>query len=164
VIESGEYQKKEIFHFSRFVQPLFDPELFFQNIEVEGKKELLTLMSKKMEQMGFVTPEFFSTLWNREEKTTTCVGNMVAIPHGSMDEVNEPKISVANLKNPIEWYEGEKVSTVFLIAAKMNSDINIERTKRFYSDLISLVENKSFLEKFRKIDSTISSFQCLFNY
>ncbi|EOH90445.1 hypothetical protein UAS_00170 [Enterococcus asini ATCC 700915] len=119
-------------------------------------------MVTKLEENGIVTPYFFDTLWEREEKTSTCIGDGIAIPHGSMDEVNEARICVATLKRPIEWTPGENVRIIFLLAVKMNSQANIKRLKDFYIDLIRFTESEELLKEFSNQKSAIDSFQFLF--
>lgn len=149
--------------FSKSVQLLFDPQLFFSNMQVSNKKELLEMMCHCLEKLGYVTLDFFETVWRREKETSTCVGFQTAIPHGSMNEVNEPKIAVATLEQPILWFGEEEVQFVFLLAAKMNTKINIDRTKQFYTDLIKLTEDKASMDRLKQCENGIKAYGFLFN-
>lgn len=157
--EKGQQQKQ----FSKTVQTLFDPHLFFCDLQVSTKEELLQMMSHYLEKMGYTTAGFFQTVWGREEETSTCVGFQTAIPHGAMTEVNEPKIAVAVLKQPLAWFEEEKVQFVFLLAAKMNTKVNIRKIKSFYRDLIRLTEDKDTMEALKQCKDGIEAYSFLFN-
>jgi len=41
-----------------------------------------------LERKGIVTPLFYETVMEREAKTGTEMGNLFAIPHGSISEMN----------------------------------------------------------------------------
>ena len=66
-----------------------------------------------MEEKHVVTERFFMIqLWIVRVKTTTTIGNGVSLPHGSPTAVNESKVGIAILKNPIMW-DNEQVQVVF---------------------------------------------------
>lgn len=161
-IDDEAQQTTTEFYFTKTIQPLFDPKFFFIDLDLKNKEMIVKYMVTKLEENGIVTPYFFDTLWEREEKTSTCIGDGIAIPHGSMDEVNEARICVATLKRPIEWTPGENVRIIFLLAVKMNSQANIKRLKDFYIDLIRFTESEELLKEFSNQKSAIDSFQFLF--
>jgi activator of the mannose operon (transcriptional antiterminator) len=99
--------------FSEVSKPLLDPRLIFVNQKYTNKEDVVKFLSTQLESLGIVSPEFFQTVWKREEKTTTCIGHQTAIPHGSMNEVFEPKVAIMILREPIIWYEDEIVDTFF---------------------------------------------------
>ncbi len=164
IIENKGTKKTSVFNFSQKIQPLFDPEFIFMDVVIEDKNQLLKMMTKKIEGKGLVTERFYNTLWKRECKTTTCIGNYTSIPHGSTTEVNEYKILIASLKKPIKWYGEEYVDLVFLLATKMKTSLDIERTKQFYIDLIDFTENKYVVNNFKVIKNGIDAYHYLFSY
>lgn len=128
--------------FSKESQSLFNMNLIDPNLEITNKKMLLKSMVDKMEQAGKVSPGFFDSIWSREHATATSIGNMCAIPHGDMNLVNDPCVGIMTLKRPIQWFdEDDLVQTVFVLAAKMNNQFEINRTRRFFQDLISFTED-----------------------
>lgn len=156
-------KSKNQFHFTHSLQPLFDPTLFFMNLSITNKDSLLKIMTQRLEEMGSVTPVFFDSVIKRENKTSTCIGNKSAIPHGLMIEINEPRIAVATLQKPIRWFNDEMVEIIFLLATKMNSKVNIKRTKDFYTSLISFTENQNLVEEFKKKKTSIDGYNFLFS-
>ena len=150
------FRKREEFHFNSLCHQLFDVDLFLLKPEVENKDQLITMMVKKLEEKGDVTPNYLQSVFDRERATTTSIGRGVAIPHGNMTEVNEPKIVVAILDKPISWHD-DMVDVVFLLAVKMTSQVEIKRTKQFYKD--QLTDNDENLEALKKLKTPLDIYQ-----
>ena len=150
------FRKREEFHFNSLCHQLFDVDLFLLKPEVENKDQLITMMVKKLEEKGDVTPNYLQSVFDRERATTTSIGRGVAIPHGNMTEVNEPKIVVAILDKPISWHD---VDVVFLLAVKMTSQVEIKRTKQFYKDFLQLTDNDENLEAMKKLKTPLDIYQ-----
>lgn len=161
-----ELEKRKIplgtqFCFSKEIQTLFDPRLIFLNVKSHRKQELLKYVTDKLIEFGFVTEKFFDTVWQRELATTTCIGDGIAIPHGSRAEVNEGKVVIITLQEPIEWFDDEKVDIVFLLAMRMSNETEIKRTKVFYQDFIQFSENQNLLKKLKKMKNNQEAFHFL---
>lgn len=139
---------------------LFSPELIFVEDKVNSKEEILKLMSDAMERKGFVTEKFFSTVMERESKTTTSIGNGVSLPHGSPTEVNESKVAIAILKEPIMW-DNELVQIIFLLGFKMITKEEIHRIQLFYKEYVSLIENEEALFMLKNMKSSIEVYKYL---
>lgn len=152
------YREKPKFHFSSLCHQLFEVDLFFIHPKITDKDELITMMVKKMEEKGDVTPNYLSSVFDRERATTTCIGRGVAIPHGNMAEINEPRIAVAILDTPIPWYE-DMVDVVFLLAVKMTSNFEVKRTKQFYKDFLRLTDDDETLAAMKTKNSAFELYQ-----
>ena len=74
---------------------------------------------------------------DRESKTTTTIGNGVSLPHGSPTAVNESKVGIAILKNPIMW-DNEQVQVVFLLAFRLSTRDEISRIQMFYKRICNI--------------------------
>ena len=68
---------------------------------------------------------------DRESKTTTTIGNGVSLPHGSPTAVNESKVGIAILKNPIMW-DNEQVQVVFFVSISFK----YQRRDQSHSDVL----------------------------
>ena len=112
---------------------LFSPEFIFTDLEVKTKEECLKIMSQAMEEKHVVTEDFYDSVMDRESKTTTTIGNGVSLPHGSPTAVNESKVGIAILKNPIMW-DNEQVQVVFLLAFRLSTRDEISRIQMFYKE------------------------------
>ena len=152
------YREKPELHFSSLCHQLFEVDLFFIHPKITDKDELITMMVKKMEEKGDVTPNYLSSVFDRERATTTCIGRGVAIPHGNMAEINEPRIAVAILDTPIPWYE-DMVDVVFLLAVKMTSNFEVKRTKQFYKDFLRLTDDDETLAAMKTKNSAFELYQ-----
>ena len=73
-------------------------------------------------------------------------------------EVNEARIAVAILKEPIDWH-GEPVDVVFLLGIKMASNLEIKKTKQFYKDFLDLTESDDNMADLKQMDSALEIYQ-----
>lgn len=146
------------FHFNNLCHLLFDVDLIFLHPAVSDKDELIRLMANRLEEKGDVTSRYLESIYDREKATTTSIGHGIAIPHGNMMEVNESKIAVAILKEPLEW-AGDLVDIVFLLAVKMTSQYEIRRTKQFYKDFLTFTEQEENMEIIKRLGSELEIYQ-----
>jgi mannitol/fructose-specific phosphotransferase system IIA component (Ntr-type) len=104
--------------------------------------------------MGYISSEFFRSVQKREKAASTYIGKGVAIPHGSTKFVERPIISVAILKEPILWNDGELADFIFLLALKPNHTFSIQsQVMKFYTVLSSLMDNDRKLNDAKNIKS-----------
>ncbi|MEY8351988.1 PTS sugar transporter subunit IIA [Lachnospiraceae bacterium 54-53] len=146
------------FRFHNLCHQLFDVDLIFLKPSVSDKDDLLRRMVHQLEAKGDVSSKYLESVYDREKATTTSIGHGIAIPHGNMVEVNESRIAVAILDQPIEW-SGDFVDVVFLLAVKMTSNYEIRRTKQFYKDFLLLTENDENMEIMKSLDSALEIYQ-----
>lgn len=135
------------------IQSLFEKELFFENIDLNTKEEVIEFMGDKLLKRGYIDREMKSAFLCREKIATTEIGNMVAIPHGSGGNIYSNKIAVGILKNPIKWEIGD-VRLVIMLSIDSDKTLdyedlflNIYKRVDSIAKVISICENKSF-EKF----------------
>lgn len=152
------FRKKPEFRFNNLCHQLFEVDLFLLRPDVRDKDQLITMMVKKLEDKGDVTPAYLQSVFDRERATTTSIGRGIAIPHGNMSEVNESRIVVAILREPIDWH-GDMVDVVFLLAVKMTTKFEIRRTKQFYKDFLLLTDNDENMEAIKRMGSTLDIYQ-----
>lgn len=151
-------RKKRGFCFHNLCHQLFDIDLIFLRPEVADKEELIHMMVQHMQEKGDVTEQYLASVLEREKATTTSIGHGVAIPHGNMTEINEARIAVAILKEPLDWH-GEPVDVVFLLGVKMTSKFEIRKTKQFYKDFLVLTENDDHLMTLKQMNSALDIYQ-----
>lgn len=140
--------------------PLFSPDIIFIHPDILDKANLLSVMAERMEAKGFVSSAFYESVMEREQATTTSIGNGVSLPHGAQSEVNESKVAIAILKEPILW-EDEFVDVVFLLGFKMTTPDEIERIQTFYKQYISLVETDEKIKKLKGMKSDAQLYKYL---
>lgn len=139
---------------------LFSPELIFVHMKVKSKEEILKFMCDKMYEKGVVTDEFFDTVMERESRTTTAIGSGVSLPHGSPAEVNESKVAIAILDEPIQW-DNESVEMVFLLGFKMITKDEINRIQLFYKEYVSLIDTDEKIMMLKDMRSNIEVYKYL---
>jgi mannitol/fructose-specific phosphotransferase system IIA component (Ntr-type) len=139
---------------------LFSPELTFVKMKAKTKEEVLETVCNAMKEQGVVTEKFFDTVMERESKTTTTIGNGVSLPHGSPAEVNESKVAIAILDEPIMW-DNEPVEMVFLLGFKMITKDEINRIQLFYKEYISLIDTDEKVEILKNMKSNIEVYKYL---
>ena len=147
-------------HFDAACHQLFEPDLIFVHQKVKDKAELLNLIGKKLVKKGYVTNKYIQTVFDRENITPTSIGNGVAIPHGDQNEINEAKVAIATLQEPILW-DSEKVDVVFLLVVKMSNEFEANRTQMFYKQYIKLVDSDEKVNILRSIESNVDFYTYL---
>ena len=138
----------------------FSPEFIFTDLEVKTKEECIKTMSQALEEKHVVTEEFYDSVMDRESKTTTTIGNGVSLPHGSPTAVNESKVGIAILKNPIMW-DNEQVQVVFLLAFRLSTRDEISRIQMFYKEYVTLIDSEEKLQKLKSMKSNIELYKYL---
>ena len=96
---------------------------------------------------GCVLPEYVDGMLTREKSMSTSLGNGVAIPHGvyeNREHILQTGISVLQLKDGVEWDEGEKVFMVIGIAASSDEHVGV------LSNLADVIDNEENLTELLK--------------
>lgn len=84
----------------------FDEKLVRLNVEVKDSEEVITVLYKGLKELNYVRESFLPSILEREKvfPTGLPLANMgVAIPHTDPEHVVSPMISVATLKDPVEF-------------------------------------------------------------
>ena len=128
----------------------------------ETNKQLDELIAEMNDKLGFVTQkmvgkngieEYVKDVLYRENIEATAIGNGIAIPHGKPEHVIQPKISVVRLRSPIDWGEGRKVDTIFLLALQFD---NIASTKAFFYDFTRILSTQENLDRIKSAEDAKS--------
>jgi mannitol/fructose-specific phosphotransferase system IIA component len=100
---------------------------------------------------GCALPEYVNGMLARERSMSTSLGVGVAIPHGmdeNRDHILQTGISVLQLKDGVEWDEGEKVFLVIGIAAFSDEHVGV------LSNLADAVDNEETLAELLKTNDS----------
>ena len=106
---------------------MLNEELIYLDLEADNREELLSLLSDKLYEKGYVKESFKKAIIEREKVFPTglpTLGVKVALPHTDPIHVNKPAILVSTLKNPIKFKEmgnginDIEVEMVFMLAVK----------------------------------------------
>ena len=93
----------------------FSEQLYFQNVGLHTKGEVLRFLAEKVEESGLCGPGFTQSVLKRESMSSTCFMNSFAIPHAL--ELNAARTCFAVLTDEkgITW-DDSCIHCVFMIA------------------------------------------------
>ncbi|MDQ0363094.1 BglG family transcription antiterminator [Breznakia pachnodae] len=122
-------------------------KLFFKDVKLSSKEEVLEFLCNNIVSVyDDVDEDFYNQVMQREDSSSTEVGNLVAIPHPFNYQGYRVILSFISLKKPIKWKFGE-VQLVILMALP-NEDLLILNE---ISDLIT-----SIVSDINKVNALIS--------
>lgn len=123
----------------------FENDLFVCNQDFHNKEEAIKYLSDLMLEKGYVSKDYYESVLERENLSSTAFYEGVAIPHAMKMNAKQTKIAVAIMQKPITWGK-YKVKLIFLLSFR-NQD------KR---EMFNLYEKLSLL----KTQSTIFKKLC----
>ncbi|XOQ12677.1 MAG: A component PTS system mannitol-permease II [Shouchella clausii] len=94
---------------------------------VASKEEAIKLAGQVLVDQGYVNEQYIDKMFAREELTSTYMGNLLAIPHGTEDareDVTQSGLSILLLDQEIDW-NGNPVQLVIGIAGKGDEHLEI---------------------------------------
>ena len=132
---------------------LTGPEAVLASVKTSGKKALLAeLASRAASVFGLEERRLFDRLIEREALGSTGIGGGIAIPHGRLPNLTQPRGLFARLGTPIDFdsIDGRPVDTVFLLLAPEGAGADhlkaLARVSRLLRDR-TLVEKLRATEK-----------------
>lgn len=136
----------------------FNPKLFYidDSIDMEG---IIHKICGDMENLGFVSSYFKKTVFEREMVSSTSFGN-VAIPHSVHMNALQTSIGVLISRKGIPW-GNNTVNFVLLIAI---NKLDKQRFLVIYNAILTLFDNKDFIEMSKKSTTFTEFKRILFSY
>jgi mannitol PTS system EIIA component len=98
------------------------------NASVGSKEEAIRLTGSILVDKGYVDASYIEKMLEREELTSTYMGNFVAIPHGTEDSkqfVKNSGISFIQVPGGVDFGGGNIVKLLIGIAGKDNEHLDI---------------------------------------
>ncbi|MBO0960529.1 PTS sugar transporter subunit IIA [Neobacillus sp. MM2021_6] len=98
------------------------------NAAVASKEEAIKLTGSILVEKGYVEANYIEKMLEREQLTSTYMGNFVAIPHGTEDSksfVKESGISFVQVPQGVDFGSGNIVKLLIGIAGKDNEHLDI---------------------------------------
>lgn len=98
------------------------------NAKVDNQEEAIKLAGKVLVENGYVNEHYISKMLEREQITSTYMGNHIAIPHGTEEgkkDILSSGISIIQIPEGVEYGEGNIVKVVFGIAGKDNEHLEL---------------------------------------
>ncbi|MGC7559967.1 fused PTS fructose transporter subunit IIA/HPr protein [Pasteurella sp. PK-2025] len=94
------------------------------------KMQAIELAAKALEQAGYVDSGYLQGMLEREQQTSTYLGNGIAIPHGTLDTrhlVKKTGVQIFQFPQGITWGEGNTAYIVIGIAARSDEHLALLR-------------------------------------
>ncbi|MBA4549659.1 PTS sugar transporter subunit IIA [Thermoactinomyces intermedius] len=107
---------------------ILSPENIRFNASVDSKEEAIRLTGQLLVERGYVKPAYVDTMLEREQLTSTYMGNYVAIPHGTeagKENVIESGIVIVQVPDGVDFGDGNIVKLLIGIAAKGDEHLEI---------------------------------------
>lgn len=118
------------------IEDLIKEENIFIDLECKTKEEVIKYLSRNLEKKGYVSKNYEKKVFEREELFSTELSGGVAIPHADGEDVLNPTVSIAILREPIMWNE-RNIKTVLLLAVN-------QKCFNPLSSLLSFIETADF--------------------
>lgn len=133
---------------------LVSPEHIVASLKSGSKKQLLQELAElAAEVTGVSERRIFDILLERERLGSTGVGNGIAIPHGTLPEIDQIFSLYARLENPIDFdaVDGEQVDIIFLLLAPDGAGAEHHRA---LSRIAKVLRDENTCDKLRKSSET----------
>ncbi|WP_129729721.1 MULTISPECIES: PTS sugar transporter subunit IIA [Bacillaceae] len=108
--------------------PVLAKENIVLQAAMNNKEEAIRFTGDVLVKRGYVAPSYIEKMLEREELTSTYMGNFVAIPHGTEDakeSVKESGISIVQVPGGVDFGNGNIVKLLIGIAGKNNEHLDI---------------------------------------
>ncbi len=115
-----------------------------------SKDELITKYCSYLNEVGYVTPEYEQSVFDRINFSSTAIQRGVAVCHGAKKYVNKSVILIIHLENPIPW-DSQLVDIIFF--ATISDDINKNYSKIFRK-LLHIVSDDELTYALKNCTST----------
>ncbi|MDQ0202015.1 PTS sugar transporter subunit IIA [Neobacillus ginsengisoli] len=109
-------------------QAILAKENILLNASVGTKEEAIKLTGSILVEKGYVDASYIGKMLEREELTSTYMGNFVAIPHGTEDSkefVKNSGISFVQVPQGVDFGAGNIVKLFIGIAGKNDEHLDI---------------------------------------
>lgn len=106
---------------------LLRPENVFLNQEFANKEEAIRFAGRALVNAGYVKESYIEAMIERDNMTSTYMGNDVAIPHGTEEakkDVIKSGFTVLQVPNGVD-FDGQKARLIFGIAGKDGTHLEI---------------------------------------
>lgn len=108
--------------------PILAKENILLNTTVGTKEEAIKKTGQLLVDRGYVEETYIEKMLEREQLTSTYMGNFVAIPHGTEDAkkaVKESGIAILQVPAGVEFGAGNEVKLLIGIAGKGDEHLEI---------------------------------------
>ena len=124
------------------IKDLLKKELMIMDLKASTKMEAIDEMVAKLKEKNIISDEvvFKDLILKREEKSSTGLGEGIAMPHAKTSVVNTPAVLFARSNKGIDYdaLDGEPVYIFFMIAASEDAhDLHIDTLAKLSKMLLN---------------------------
>lgn len=90
------------------------------NLPSKTKEEVIRDLGNALVECGYVTPKYVDGMVAKEDVFNTCLGNLLALPHGIESVIGEIKnsgLAIFSYPDGVDWGEGQMVKLVIAVAS-----------------------------------------------
>lgn len=90
------------------------------NLPSKKKEEVIRDIGNALVECGYVTPKYVDGMVAKEDVFNTCLGNLLALPHGIESVIGEIKnsgLAIFSYPDGVDWGEGQIVKLVIAVAS-----------------------------------------------
>ena len=123
------------------------------------KEEAIRFTGQVLVDRGYVESAYIEKMLEREEMTSTFMGNFVAIPHGTDDaktEVKNSGLAIIQVPNGVDFGDGNIVKLIIGIAGKGDEHLEILSN---IAIVVSEVENVEKIVSASTVEEVLSFFE-----
>ncbi|WP_067837778.1 PTS sugar transporter subunit IIA [Amphibacillus sediminis] len=130
-------------------QNVISPEMILLDSELSNQDDVIHYIVDNAKANHYLADEddFYQAVKKREQEIPTAIGDLIAIPHGKTDTVQNPFIAYLRTNKAFRWTEEkeEMVQMVFLIGVPKESESQLHL--KFISQLSKKLLDEEFREK-----------------
>lgn len=119
------------------IQNFFDPKLFVHT-RVHNKKEIIHILCELLRNAGYVDERFEKSVFERENKVSTVMDGVIAIPHPLEMCSLKSKIAIGILDEPIHWSGKDTAQIILMLGLSDESKKDIEK---LYDTFVEMMHN-----------------------
>ena len=141
------------------LKQLFKPDLFFYSPEYRTPDDFLKHIGNRMESLGYAEECFYQKLKEREQISSSAIGN-IAIPHPIDMDARQSAIAVALYPQSLSWGSSQ-VNIIFTLAIRKED----RKIFRHIFDLVTeIVMEPSHFKALMKVQSYTDFIHVLLSY
>ena len=119
------------------ITQFFDEHLFI-NTQAESKEEIIHILCDMLKKENCITDDFEVSVLEREQRISTAMDGVVAIPHPLKLCSLKSKIAVGILKHPVPWSQKDDAQIILLMGLADDAKKDI---KKLYDTFVAMTHN-----------------------
>lgn len=124
-------------HPIRQIADLFSPNLFLRS-SARSRDEMIHSLCCLLQEDGGVKDDFEKSVLEREQRISTAMDGVIALPHPMSICSTKTRIAVGILEKPVPWSEKDQAQIVLMLSL---SDDKRKDLKKLYDTFVAITNN-----------------------